>query len=290
MANKNTIKKDGPVNQKKLGLYDKIFKPEVIVLESGNSIVKYSSRTPLYLIIFLLVVYFSMKITHFDMGIIVKRGHQLSKILSQVFSPDWSYFSNVVKPLVDTVQMSVIGSAIGSALSLPFAILASININPSKTTVSILRVISNLIRTLPTLIIASVCALIFGLGPFAGAVAISIFTFGVVSRMLYESIETIDMGAFEAMMALGSTRFKAFWVACMPQILPTYLSHSLYSLEMNIRAAAILGYVGAGGLGIIIQERIGWRDYHALGMILLSLFVVVFVIENLSQYLRRKLS
>ena len=148
----------------------------------------------------------------------------------------------------------------------------------------------NIIRTLPTLVIAKFAALIFGLGTFAGTVAITVFTFGVVAKMMYEAIETIDMGAFEAMESAGANKFQAFWSACFPQILPTYLSYCLYSLEMNIRAAAILGYVGAGGLGLLINERIGWRDYEGLGMVLLALFVVVFIIENTSQYLRRKLS
>ena len=102
--------------------------------------------------------------------------------------------------------------------------------------------------------------------------------------------ETVDMGAFEAMEALGSTKFRAFWSAVFPQILPTYLSHCLYSFEINIRAASILGYVGAGGLGILINDRVGFRDYEGLGMVLLTLFVVVLIIDNLSQYLRRKLS
>ena len=76
----------------------------------------------------------------------------------------------------------------------------------------------------------------------------------------------------------------------MKQILPTYLSYCLYALEMNIRAASILGYVGAGGLGILIDERIGWRDYESLGTLLLMLFVLVVTIESISGYLRRKLS
>ena len=133
-------------------------------------------------------------------------------------------------------------------------------------------------------------ALVFGLGTFAGTLAISVFTFGIVAKMLYESIETIDMGPFEAMEAMGANKFQAFWSACVPQILPVYLSHSLYCFEMNVRASAILGYVGAGGLGITINERIGWRDYEGLGMVLLTLFVVVVAIEFLSEYLRGKLS
>ena len=76
----------------------------------------------------------------------------------------------------------------------------------------------------------------------------------------------------------------------MPQILPTYLSHSLYCFEMNVRAASILGYVGAGGLGILINERIGWRDYEGLGMVLLSLFILVLIIDFFTDWCRSKLS
>ena len=168
--------------------------------------------------------------------------------------------------------------------------MSSSNINKSVVVVAVFRVVLNIVRTLPTLVIASICALIFGLGTFAGTVAITIFTFGIVAKMLYESIETIDMGAFEAMEALGANKFEAFWSACFPQILPTYLSYCLYSFEINIRAASILGYVGAGGLGILINERIGWRDYEGLGTVLLTLFGAVLIIENASRYLRKKLS
>ena len=186
--------------------------------------------------------------------------------------------------------MSILGTVIGCALALPVAVLSSTNIDKNRAIVSVLRFILALIRTLPTLVIALVCALIFGLGTFAGTLAISIFTFGIVAKMLYESIETIDMGPFEAMEAMGANKFQAFWSACVPQILPVYLSHSLYCFEMNVRASAILGYVGAGGLGITINERIGWRDYEGLGMVLLTLFVVVVAIEFTSEYLRGKLS
>ncbi|MDO4356996.1 MAG: phosphonate ABC transporter, permease protein PhnE [Clostridia bacterium] len=276
--------------EQRVPLFDRIFKPEIIALENGHSVPRPRSRTPLIAIVLLAVLVVAMRVTHFNLAIIVQRGYQFTKILEQIFQPLWSYAPQVVSPLMDTIKMSILGSIIGSLLALPYAVLASTNINPSGLVVSLLRLILNVVRTLPTLVIASVCSLIFGLGTFAGTVAITVFTFGVVTKMLYESIETIDMGPFEAMESMGANKFEAFWSACMPQILPTYLSHCLYSFEMNVRAAAILGYVGAGGLGILINERIGWRDYQSLGTVLLMLFVVVLIIENLSQYLRRKLS
>lgn len=274
----------------KTPLFDRIFKPQKITLPNGHTVMKPRSRMPLILIILGLVIWASVELTGFDFGLILRRGNQFTVILAQLFQPDWTYFGKVVDPLVDTIKMSVLGSVLGATLALPFAVVASTNINRSGISVGILRFLLNIIRTLPTLIIAKLAALIFGLGTFAGTAAITVFTFGVVSKMMYESIETIDMGAYEAMESAGGNKYQSFRTACFPQILPTYLSYCLYSLEMNIRAAAILGYVGAGGLGLLINERVGWRDYHGLGMLLLCLFVVVFIIENTSQYLRKKLS
>lgn len=271
-------------------LYDKIFKPQKITLQNGHSVMRRRSRAPLILLLLAAAIVLSLRMTGFDMGLVIKKFGKMLDLMQKIWQPDWSFFPKVLSPLFDTIEMSILGTVIGCALALPVAILSSSNINHSVPLVSACRFILALIRTLPTLIIALVCALIFSLGTFSGTVAIAIFTFGIVAKMLFESIETIDMGPFEAMEALGANKFQAFWSACVPQILPVYLSHSLYCFEMNVRASAILGYVGAGGLGITINERIGWRDYNSLGMVLLSLFVVVVAIDFFSEYLRKKLS
>ncbi len=274
----------------KLTWFDKIFKPQVVTIPNGHTVLRRRSRVPLILLLLFIAIVLSLRMTGFDMKIIITRFDKLVDLFVKLFHPKWSFFEKVVGPLVDTIKMSILGTVIGCLLALPVAILSSTNICKNFAIVSVLRFILALIRTLPTLVIALVCALVFGLGTFAGTLAIAIFTFGIVAKMLYESIETIDMGPFEAMEALGADKFRAFWSACVPQILPVYLSHSLYCFEMNVRASAILGYVGAGGLGITINERIGWRDYNGLGMVLLTLFVVVVAIEFFSEYLRRKLS
>ena len=274
----------------KTPLFDRIFKPQTITLPSGNTVERPRSRLPLIALCVVLAVIWSLRMTGFDITVIIRKGGNIVAILEKLFRPKWEFFPKVVRPLLDTIKMSILGTVIGCVCALPVAVLASSNIDRNRVIVSLLRVILGLIRTLPTLVIALVCALIFSLGTFAGTVSIAIFTFGIVAKMLYESIETIDMGPFEAMEALGADKFQAFWSACVPQILPVYLSHCLYCFEMNIRASAILGYVGAGGLGITINERIGWRDYNGLGMVLLTLLVVVVTIEFFSEYLRRKLS
>ena len=127
-------------------------------------------------------------------------------------------------------------------------------------------------------------------GGMSGTVAIAVFTFAYVGKQLYELIETVDMGAYEAMEAMGAGRAQAFLAAIQSQVLPAYLSVCLFCFEGNVRYAAILGYVGAGGLGLILNEKIGWREYDSVGMILVVLFGTVLLIEALSHYIRKKLT
>ncbi|MCI5722482.1 MAG: phosphonate ABC transporter, permease protein PhnE [Erysipelotrichaceae bacterium] len=271
-------------------LFDRIFKPELITLENGHTAERPRSRTPLIFILFVIVVYISIQATGFNLNTIISRANQLSVILAKIFRPNFNYFSKVVSPLIETIKMSIVGTIVGCIIGLPMAILASSNINKNKPTLLFFRFILSVLRSIPTLIYAYIFALIFSLGALAGTIAIVVFTIGIVAKMLYESIETIDMGPFEAMQSFGATTLQSFWAACMPQILPTYLDDCLYCFELNVRASSILGYVGAGGLGILIRERTGLRAYSDLGMILITLFVVVWLIDVINDYLRSKLS
>ena len=274
----------------KTPLFDRIFKPELITLPNGHTVERPRSRTPWILLLFTIVVIISIRATGFNLSTIITRIKELTVILSKIFHPNFKYFSKVISPLIETIQMSIVGTIIGSLIGLPLAILASSNINKNKPILLVCRFILSVLRSIPTLIYAYIFALIFSLGSLAGTVAIAVFTIGIVAKMLYESIETIDMGPYEAMQSFGASTLQSFWAACMPQILPTYLADCLYCFEINVRASSILGYVGAGGLGILIRERTGLRAYSDLGMILITLFVVVWLIDMVNDYLRSKLS
>lgn len=267
-----------------------IFIPRKITLSNGKVVKPPKPVTPYVIIILALITYFSVDITGFDFSIIIKRGEQFFIILKRMIPPAWPYAQYVWKPLLDTIKMSILGSIIGCTLALPFAVISSTNINGSKIIINATRFLLSITRTLPTLIVALIATYIFDIGTFAGTVAIAIFTFGIISKMLYEQIETVDMAPFSAMEALGSDKIRAFTTSVVPQILPSYLSMCLYSFEINVRNAAILGYVGAGGIGLILDEKFGWREYDRAGMILLILFATVVLIETLSRYLRERLT
>ena len=163
-----------------LGTIKNIFKPEKIVLNNGKEIQPKTSVTPFVIIGLILALIVAGNVTGFNFETIMKRGNQFFVILKDI----------------ETVKISVLGSLIGSFIAIPFAMLCSVNINKSKVVLNLVRVIMSITRTLPTLIIALISTYIFGLGTFAGTVAISIFTFGIVAKMLYEKIETVDMGSF----------------------------------------------------------------------------------------------
>ena len=212
-------------------------------------------------------------------------------MIKRFFPIDWSYYPYVVEPIIETIQMSFLGSLIGSVLALPVAYFASQNLVKSRIVTGLIRVFLSILRTLPILIYAVFFKLIYGLGAVAGTISITIFTFSIVAKMLYERIETIDLGAYHAVESTGASKLKAFFVALMPSISPIFFSISLYAFEINIRYAAILGYVGAGGIGFILDDSMKNLSHNDRTIVIvLYIFLTVVIIESLSRYLRRRLS
>src|SRR5699024_5890118 len=153
-------------------------------------------------------------------------GYQFFVIIVDMIPPTWEYLSHIWSPLLDTIKMSLFGSLVGAIVAVPTAVLASSNIIQSGIIVFLSKVFLSVLRTLPTLVSALIATFIFGLGTAAGTVAIFLFTLAYVGKLLYEQIENVDMGPFEAMESAGMTRFQAFRYAVFPQVLPNFLSTS----------------------------------------------------------------
>ncbi|QTD43359.1 phosphonate ABC transporter, permease protein PhnE [Sporosarcina sp. Te-1] len=268
-----------------------MLKTKSITLPNGKTVPVKRSKAPLVILILIICFYYSVQITGFDIQVLTEKKRILSfwKIIVDMIPPNWNYLDRLWQPLFDTIKMSLLGSVLGAVLALPLAYFASSNMIKSRTVVVVTKFILSLLRTLPTLVAALIATFIFGIGTMAGTVAIFIFTIAYVGKLLYEQIENADLKAFEAMQSMGHSTFSAFRFAVMPQILPNYLSNAIFCFEGNVRYAAILGYVGAGGIGLLLNESLGWRNYANVGMILLLLAVTVFIIETISEYFRKKL-
>lgn len=212
------------------------------------------------------------------------------RLLGRMFlPPDLSYLPNIVDPMTETIRMAIVGTFIGATLALPVAVLTANNFIKSKILHGPLRIILNIFRTIPALVLASLFVAVFGTGPFSGVIALSIFTFGLVSKLTYETIEAIDYGQVEALMSLGANKMNVLKYAIMPQIMPQYMSYTLYGLEVNIRAAAVLGYVGAGGIGQTFEYNLAWRNFDRVGTIIIFSFFIVLIIDLISSSIRKRL-
>lgn len=263
---------------------------KTITLPNGKVVSERRSLLPLYIIIALVLIYYSVQLTGFNMEILSRRIKHFFLILKEMIPPNWDYMPHLWKPLIATIKMSLFGSLLGSLCAVPMATIAASNINQLKWLSVTMKFILSLLRTLPTLVVALIATFVFGLGTMAGTVAIFLFSIAYVGKLLYEQIENASMGAYEAMQAMGLTTVQSFRYAIFPQVLPNYLSSSLFCFEGNVRYASILGYVGAGGIGLLLNESLGWRSYSNVGMILIMLVVTVYVIETISEYCRKKLT
>lgn len=280
--------------KKTLKFIKTLFIPDDIQTKDGTLVTPPKPIMPYVLIALVIIYLFAVRATNFSVITLFDRLFDFQygpySFIKRFFPPDWSYWKQVVDPILETVQMSFLGSLIGSLFALPAAYFASQNLTQNRVVISIVRLFLSIFRTLPILIYAVFFKLIFGLGALPGTIAIALFTFSIVAKMLYERIETLDLGAYHAIESTGATKMKSFSTSLMPEIAPIYYSLSLYAFEINIRYAAILGYVGAGGIGFILDnamKNIPQNDRTIV--ILLFIFVTVILIENTSRYLRKKL-
>ena len=271
-------------------IHTSLTKPQVFELSNGKSVSKPVSKTPIYVVIFVILFMVSVQLTDFSIADLITRGNQFWDIILKMIPPDFSYLPKIIPTLVATIQMSIIGTFIGSLVGFPVAFLAASNINTNRKLLLFVRFILSLVRTMPVLIYASILTYFFDFGSFAGVIAISLFTFGIISKMLFEKIETIDMGPFEAGEASGLNKLKSSIVMVVPLIITNFYSMVLYNFEINVRNAAILGYVGAGGIGFILYENMALRKYDDAGMILFVIMITVIIIDEISQVIRKRLN
>lgn len=181
--------------------------------------------------------------------------------------------------------MSVTGTVLGTFFALVLSPFGAANLGFPAVIRRILRIVIQILRSFPALILALTATFLFGLGTFAGTFAITLYTFAIMTKLSYEDASAADVKAYQALRAMGVSKYVAYIHGILPEIIPGFLTNALYLLETNVRHSSILGYVGAGGIGLLLNEKISWLEYDKVGTILLMLFLTVCVIEYFSRYL-----
>ncbi|HSK94287.1 MAG TPA: phosphonate ABC transporter, permease protein PhnE [Candidatus Angelobacter sp.] len=203
--------------------------------------------------------------------------------------PNWAFLPRTVGPMLETFQMAVLASAIGCAIALPVAFLASRVTAPNLPTYIADRGILSVVRAIPDILYALVFVAAVGIGVLPGIMALILFNIGVVAKLLSETVDGVDTGPIEASRAGGANRTQTVRWAVLPQVLPNYVAYSLYTFELNIRASTVIGIVGAGGIGYLLSGQYRFFNWSNVSVIIIELFVFVFFIELVSIWLRRRL-
>lgn len=220
----------------------------------------------------------------FSWEAIASMGRFLAEFANPNLKP--AFLQQVAVASLETLAMSALGTLLavffGLLLALPTARLKGAG-------GTLMQTVLNVLRSIPEMVWAALLLIAAGLGPFAGTLALAIHTTGVLGRLYAENIENADPGPSQALILQGTGTGQVFWYATLPQILPQVIAYALYRWENNIRAAAILGVVGAGGLGQMLTFHLGLFQMSKTATVLIAMIVLVLIVDWVSMALRRRM-
>ena len=217
-----------------------------------------------------------------NLGIILEEILILENIIDNL-----KYVPTALWAMLETLQMAFIGTVIGVVIGLPFSMLAARNLN-SKFIYAPIRALLAIIRTFPSILWAMLFVIVVGLGPFAGVLAIVLYTIGFVTKLQYESIETIDSDPMDAVSSIGVSKFQLIRYVVIPESASHLLGQMLYMFDYNVRQSTILGIVGAGGIGFYVVQYIKFFEYGKVAVFMFVVLIVVLGIDWASVKIRDK--
>lgn len=225
----------------------------------------------------------------FDPTRFIEGGPAIAQLASEMVPPDFTRWRHWLKPLVDTLAMSIAGTALAVVLSQPLALLAAPNTTPSPLLARLVRVILAAMRSVPEIILGILFVAAVGFGALPGVLALALHSVGMVGKFYAEAIEHVDPKPMEAARAAGGNGFQVITHAVLPQVLPQLTDITIYRWEYHFRASAVLGIVGAGGIGFELMAALRLIKYDEVSAILLTILACVVVVDGIGGALRKSL-
>lgn len=238
--------------------------------------------------VFAIVLVASWYVGLLDVGILVDGLPAIVTLAGEAMPPDFTNASAWGKPLVDTLAMSVAGTAMAVMLSFPLAFLAARNTAPHPVVFHITRTLLNALRSVPELVMGIIFVAAVGFGALPGVLALGLHSVGMVGKFFAEAIEHVDEAPVEAARAAGGTPVQVLFHAVLPQVLPQFADVAIYRWEYNFRASTVMGMVGAGGIGFELMGSLRIMRYQEVSAILLVILATVTIVDGLSGVLRKK--
>lgn len=213
---------------------------------------------------------------------------QMSDLFARMVPPDFSRGGDILRAMLETLNIATIATFFAVFLSLPIALIAAQNTTPNRATLWLGRFILVSSRSVNTIIWALLFVAIFGPGVLAGILAIVFRSLGFLGKLVGEAIEEIDRAPIEALESVGASRLKVLVYGVVPQVMPAFFAVAILRWDINLRESTVLGLVGAGGIGVILQGSIDTFAWRTVATILLAIIALVLAGEAVSAWLRKK--
>ena len=267
-----------------------LMKKSSITYKSLESYRKFHKRRRFFsisvLTILIALILISIDVDYERLKIGLKQGLE---IITRIIDIDVSYLPKLFEGIKESLAIAIFSTALGAVGALVLSFFSSYNTSPSKYISILFKGLINILRTFPPIITAIIFFRGVGPGPLAGSLALSIYTVGVLTKLYSEIIESSSENIKNSILVTGSTNLTSFRYGILLQTLPNFISLSLYRLESNIRNSTILGIIGAGGIGTILNRNITWRNWERVGTLILGISIMIILIDILSYSLRKKL-
>lgn len=225
----------------------------------------------------------------FDASRFIEGGPAIAQLASEMVPPNFERWQSWIKPLWDTLAMSIAGTALAVVLSLPLALMAAPNTTPHPVVYRLVRTLMAAMRSVPEIIFGIIFVAAVGFGALPGVLALALHSTGMVAKFYAETIEHVDPKPIEAARASGASLGQIITHAVLPQVLPQLADITIYRWEYHFRASAVLGIVGAGGIGFELMAALRLIKYDEVSAILLTILACVVLVDSTGAALRRKL-
>jgi phosphonate transport system permease protein len=222
------------------------------------------------------------------MGHLFTRSENMREFGREFLHPDFTDWRLYVAQMWRTVQIALWGTGLAILIAVPFGLGCARNVSPPWLQQP-LRLLMNLLRSIPDLLIGLVFIVAVGLGPFSGVMALALNTGGVLAKLFSEAVEAIDRGPVDGIRATGAGKLQELVWGVLPQVAPHWTSFALYRFESNARSATVLGLIGAGGIGQLLFETLNAFQFHKLSAMVIVIILAVSMIDLLSQAMRSRL-
>lgn len=220
-------------------------------------------------------------------GMLIDNADNMATLAGDFFPPSLGNLGHYIDQMLVTIQIAIWGTLLAIILAVPCSLLSSDNLVPWWV-YQPMRRLMDASRAINELVFAMLFVVAVGLGPFAGTLALFVHTTGVLSKLFSEAVEASDAGPMEGIRVTGAGRIEEIVFGLIPQVLPLWISVSLYRFESNIRSATVLGMVGGGGIGVSLWETMRGFQYAETATIMLVIIVAVILLDMASQRLRKR--